>query len=407
MANRKKNRPVVEYPTRLRPVRVYKPTTSCPYFSATWYEPGIARQQRTTLGKDKPEALRWAADKAASLTQRQQSPRPDRPLALVGELVDEFVKPTNHARWGQRKATKMADLCRTHLDEQFRSVVCEQLMVDDLQRILDIAATKYADSTLASVRTVLSGIVRFGHSRHYLLNTQNPMLGLETPRGQMPARPTAVSFAGLPGAAAVDQLVESVSDLTYATMIRLAAANGMRFGELAGLPWFNVHLETRKVLVDRTLVEDTNGKQWIDAPKSRSARWAFFPEEMLDELTALVAIAKERAEHDGLNVVFPSPEEAWLRRSNFSRRYWKPAHVDAGWNKEWTFQTLRHVAARNLIDELKEFDAADILGHADTNFTRRVYADAFEGAADRAVKMSTVKHLLADDEDDDDLDEAA
>ena len=395
MATRKKNRPLAEYPTRLRPVRVYKPTKSCVYYSVTWYEPGIERQQRTTLGKDKSEAVRWAAEKAASLTLRQQSPKPDRPLALVSELVDEYAKPSNQARWGQRTATKVANLCETHLDPKFRAVVCEQLTVEDLQRILDLAAAKYSDSTLASLRSVLSGLVRFGHSRHYLLSNQDPMRGLQTPRGQMPARPEAINLTALPGAEAVDLLVESVSDSTYATMIRLAAANGMRFGELAGLPWFNVHLKTRKILIDRTLVEDTNGKQWIDAPKSRSTRWAFFPETMLVEMTSLVAIAKERAEHGGLDVVFPSPEETWLRRSNFGRRYWRPAHTDAGWRKEWTFHTLRHFAARNLIDELKEFDAADILGHADTNFTRRVYAGAFEGAADRAVRMSTAEHQPA------------
>ena len=389
VTTKKRNRAIVEYPTRLRPVRVYAPTKGCPYFSATWYEPGVPRQQRTTLGRVRSEAEVWAMTKAKSLTARQQSPHPDRPMALVGELVDAYANPSNHRRWSRRNATKVAHLCRVHLDEEFRNIVCEELLVDDLQRILNRTADAgRAASTVASVRTVLSGIVKFGHSRHFLLRSQNPMLGLETPQEQSVATFSGVDVKALPKASALSALASAMPDDNYRLMIELAAVSGMRFGELAALPWFNVRLNSRIIIIDRKLAEDTGGEQWIEAPKSRSARQAFYPESMSERMTACVEEAKQRAANGGLDVLFPSKRGEWLRRSNWQRRYWKRAHTAAGWKPEWTFHTLRHVAARDLIDALGDFDAAAILGHSDTNFTRRVYASAFEGAAERAARRT-------------------
>lgn len=321
MSTKKRNRAVVEFQTRARPVRVYAPTKSCPYYSATWYEPGVARQQRTTLGKVKDDAVAWGSTKARSLTARQQSPHPTRPLALVGELVEAYVNPANHLRWSRRTATKVAHLCRIQLDEEFRKVVCEELMVDDLQRILDRASDAgRAASTIALIRTVLSGLVKFGHARHFLLNSQNPMLGLETPQDRSDATVDGIDVMALPSAKVVRNLVAAMTDDNYRLMVELAAVTGMRFGELAALPRFNVRHDERIIIIiiiiDRKLAEDTDGVQWVEAPKSRSALQAFFPASMAERMSKCIEAALTRNVEGGLDILFPSQRGEYLRRSN-------------------------------------------------------------------------------------------
>ncbi len=384
---RKRQQPLATFQTREQPVRVYAPTPSCRYYSVTWYEPGHERQQRTTVGKEKATAVEWARRKSEQLSVLQRSPHPLRPYAAVQELVDAFVDTANHPGWSKRTASKWQHLAARWLDADLRSKRCIDLHVEDFQRILGAAADKgLAESTIAGIRAMLSGIVRFGRSRSYLIDGQNPMDGLETPVDHNQAKPDGVDLDSIPSADDVKRLVAAIDDPVFKLMVKLAAENGMRFGELAALTADRVNTRSRIITVDRKLAEDTDSTQWVEAPKSRSTRTTFYSASLAREMRSRVKAAEKDAKGGGLGLLFPSPKGKYLRRPNFVKRVWKPAHRAAQWDARWTFHFLRHHAARALIETVGEFDAAQNLGHRNTVTTRRIYAGVFKGAAARAAK---------------------
>lgn len=106
------------------------------------------------------------------------------------------------------------------------------------------------------------------------------------------------------------------------TLVLTAAWTGMRWGELAGLAWSNVHL-----LADRPYIYvhpskgrllELGGQFELGPPKSEAGgRSVLLPPFLVDEL----ALHQER--YKG-RWVFVSPDGAWLRRSNFGRRVLRP-----------------------------------------------------------------------------------
>lgn len=107
------------------------------------------------------------------------------------------------------------------------------------------------------------------------------------------------------------------------TLILTAAWTGMRWGELAGLQWSNVHLlaEQPYLYVHPMWgsLHELGGECWLDAPKSEAGgRCVTLPPFLVDEL------ALHQSRQQGYDAVFTAPDGGWLRRSNYGRRVMRP-----------------------------------------------------------------------------------
>jgi integrase len=393
------------------------------YFSVTWYEPGKERQQRTTVGKDETEAVAWARAKAEQLRRIQRTPKAERKFAAVAELVDAYLDPTNHRTWRQaRTSEKATDLATKFLTPGFLALTTHAVTDDDVQKLLDGArrsdptdARPLSRSYLADGRAFLTALIAFGVRQGYLEagqltgsyelpETLEDLVATEHGEDDEDADGFTVSRMLLPGWDRVRDVADLMPTAEYRLLVLFAAATGLRFGELAALRWTDIDLGRRVVRVRRKVSESNRGQLRVELPKGRKRREAVLPAWLAADVADRVAAAhaEEAAElaaaaeagvtlpDHSTGLLFPAPRGGFLRRSNFHRRVWRPAHQAAGWRPGTTFHTLRHIAAVTLIYDLRVdlVDVAEALGHADVSVTQRVYVQAREGSAARVAAAS-------------------
>jgi integrase len=159
----------------------------------------------------------------------------------------------------------------------------------------------------------------------------------------------------------------------------LAISTGARLGELSGLTWPNVSLDTGIV----TIAQQFTGGAF-SPPKTANARRRIpLPQEVLKELK----LWKLRCPYSKEGLVFPSPEGSPLDASNFHRRVWRPV-LKAAKLPHGRFHALRHSFASALItDNQSPKLVQTLLGHHSAAFTMDVYSDlwptALEGIGER------------------------
>jgi integrase len=173
------------------------------------------------------------------------------------------------------------------------------------------------------------------------------------------------------------------------------ATLGFREGELLGLRWSNLDLDTGEIRITEAAqrVKRPGAKgamTWVDVKTENSRRTVRLPEDWINVLRAHRArqdeerLAEDWREHD---LVFPSTAGTMLEAQNLLNRYFKPALKRAGLPAERIrFHDMRHAAASMFI--VLGYDArtvADILGHSSPDFTLRQYAHSFEEVRKRAV----------------------
>ena len=138
--------------------------------------------------------------------------------------------------------------------------------------------------------------------------------------------------------AEVEALADAVA-AQYRTMVLLAAWCSLRFGELAALTCLRINLLQGVVDVQETLTETADGRHRLGPPKTKAGRRTVtIPPHVILEVEAHLAKHVGPAPEA---LVFPAAEgRGYLRRSNFTRRVWKPATKEVGVSLH--FHDLRH-----------------------------------------------------------------
>jgi integrase len=178
----------------------------------------------------------------------------------------------------------------------------------------------------------------------------------------------------------------------FSTLVYAAAYTGLRWGELAGLRIGRLHMLRGELEVAEQLTE-VAGHLSFKAPKAKSGRIVGMPAFLVDMLARHL---EGRADPSPL--VFVGRDGAPLRRSNFAKRFWKPAVARAGLPPTLRFHDLRHTCVAFLIDlGMQQYDVMRHLGHASIKTTIDVYGHRFpnrDGAL-RAGLHETYKRSLA------------
>jgi integrase len=174
----------------------------------------------------------------------------------------------------------------------------------------------------------------------------------------------------------------------FSALIFTAAYTGMRWGELAGLPISKVHSTrfSNQIRVDRSLVEFSDGTIEIGPTKTGKSRAINIPPFLTRSLEAHLA-----ASFGWNGLVFTSAgqgnSDRYLRHSNFYRRHFKPALLEAGLDPGVRFHDLRHTAASWLIaDGANPKQIMAILGHSTIRVTFDRYGHLFEGHDEELIQ---------------------
>lgn len=126
----------------------------------------------------------------------------------------------------------------------------------------------------------------------------------------------------------INSLLEAADDHRLGAVFVLAVTCGMRQGEIFGLQWDDVDLETG-ILSVRHSLEEVKGKLQLKAPKTksglRSLKLSMIAVQALRDRWAK-AMGEDAAD---VSYVFCNTDGKPLRKSNFERRVWKPLRKPA------------------------------------------------------------------------------
>jgi len=157
----------------------------------------------------------------------------------------------------------------------------------------------------------------------------------------------------------------------YRPILFLAARTGMRLGELCGLQWGDFDKDEGAICVKR---------QWVKAgaytpPKTASAvrRIPLSPEMV----SFLIALRLRSRFSQNKHPIFASATKHPMSHHNVTRRGFEPAAQAAGTRVfRSTLRATRLLPADSCWSE--PVTAANVLGHADTTVTLKVYAGLFD-----------------------------
>jgi integrase len=197
-------------------------------------------------------------------------------------------------------------------------------------------------------------------------------------------------------------IVEADSDTML--LIQFAASTGMRIGEIFGLRWIDVDLDTSRLAVRQ---QYSHG-QFAELKTKKARRSIPLPQSLVNPLREW----KLRQPKGSLGLVFPSASGGPSDAHNFYSRVWKPLLKKAELPEDSRFHALRHSFATALIAGSENAKTVStLMGHATAAFTMDVYADYwpenFDGIASRvsdrlfadvdAVRAQVGSKLVADE----------
>jgi integrase len=169
----------------------------------------------------------------------------------------------------------------------------------------------------------------------------------------------------------------------------LAITAGLREGELLGLKWADVDLESGTLSVRRTLSEARSGR-FFEPPKNGKGRSIRLTARALDALTRHKATQNEERLRlgtlwDDNDLVFASRKGTPMNAKNLTARSFKPLLMSAGL-PDIRLHDLRHTCATLLLSKgVHPKLVQELLGHATISITLDTYSHVLPGMGDQTV----------------------
>ena len=358
----------------------------------TWYlrvelakdSKGKRRQRRETVSGTRSEAEKRLRDLIREVETGGHS---DGSRITFATLAEGWLASTEH-RVTARTYSFYAAHVRLYIVPAFGSLRAEALRPAHVEAALatwrrgkrnDGEKGALSARTIAHVfntlRTLLRWAVRMGSL------VRNVAEAVEPPRYER----KEMRALDTPG---IVTLLEAAVGTDFQVAIVVATGTGLRRGELLGLRWSDVDLESRRLIVRRS-VETVKGVTRTKSPKTaRSARTIALPPFVVDvlrnerERQSALATFQGRAAHD--RWVFVRRDGSPWEPGAFSlafARFVKSAQVP-----QVRFHDLRHsfgtLALASGVD-LQTVSRA--LGHESTAITSRIYVHAIEALQEDAA----------------------
>lgn len=241
-----------------------------------------------------------------------------------------------------------------------------------------------SDKVIAACFNVLSSMLT--DAAHWQVIESNPCMKVERPKVQR------IKMV-LPEEENIANILKALQEepLKYRLMITLAIATGLRRGELMGLQWQDINLDTGVMSVNRSVQEFK--KQFIIKPPKTlgSVRSLVITGSVLELLKEYKR--EQDTERDKIYELWEM-KEAWVF-TQWNGKAMNPGTSGHWWTKflkrhqlpHMPFHGLRHVSATILIAQgvpLKNVSAR--LGHTDIRTTANIYADALESVDRNAAE---------------------
>ena len=188
------------------------------------------------------------------------------------------------------------------------------------------------------------------------------------------------------------KLIKATEGERLHALIVMALTTGMRQGELFGLQWDDIDLETGQVAVRRSVTTDEDGNLTFGPPKTkRGNRLIQIPPIALEAVRAH-QVRMMREGLAGQALVFCDAKGGILRRQNVVRRFYNPALKRAEVPMV-RFHELRHTAATLLLrNRVAVHSVSGQIGHSKASTTLDIYSHFIP--ADSGEVANTFDRLL-------------
>ena len=254
-------------------------------------------------------------------------------------------------------------------------------------------------------------------SVHHLHRVISAALNQAVKWGLLPFAPTSratppprrLSPKEIPAPTIIQRLIATAEDRgqpVLAAVIAAAATTGLRRGELSGLRWCDVDLESRRLVVRRSIKNSIDGGWIVGTPKTHQSRRIAldaFTIALLAEHRLAAETWAERAgvalSADGYVFTLDPAGVRPFRPDSLSQAFARTCKV-AGVTGI-SLHTLRHFSASMLIASGRDVrTVAGRLGHSDASTTLRVYAHMIDGRdQDAADFLGSLLHPAWADRD--------
>lgn len=171
-------------------------------------------------------------------------------------------------------------------------------------------------------------------------------------------------------------------------VVTLALRTGMRQGELFGLQWGDIDGDLIHI---RRQMTEKGGEAPLKTEASR--RSVPISEDLVEMLSRELRFAFKAGRAKKGDLIFQGPRGGRLKRSNFLRRWWKPALEDLGIEYRGPHH-MRHTFATHALNSGVPITVVSkILGHSKVSTTLDVYSHVLSDDIDKA--RDAVRRLFA------------
>jgi integrase len=311
------------------------------------YDGNGKRRRRTVYGESKKEVQ----DKLRKLQNQAANGQVVAPGKLkVGEYLDRWLEDYVRVNRSPNTYRSYEGVVRCHVKEHVGGVRLADLTPAHVQGLYSAmerggASPRLRQLTHAVLRKALAQALKED------LVIRNACVAVDRPR--VP-KTEMVTFTP----EQTRQFLATAAPHRLSALFVLAAATGMREGELFALAWSDIDLEGGALSVQQTL-EEIDGKHRLKEPKSAKGRRRIdLPAFAVKALWEHKARMMQEGHLDG--PVFCDRRGGWLRKSNFTRQIFKP--MIARTNARLTEEAEKAGTAPDLLPDIRFHDMRH--GHA-------------------------------------------
>ena len=338
------------------------------------------RKRKTLYGKTRQEV---ATKLAKALSDRESGLNFDAEGLKLGEYlsrwledsVKDTVRNTTYARYEQ--------ISRTHIVPMLGSVKLKTLSPTHVRSLYKEKLSSLSPRTVQYIHVTLHKALK--QAVNDGLIPRNATEAVKPPQVRRkeirPLTPEQVKV-----------LLDAASGDRLEALYTLAVHTGLRQGELLGLKWEDVDLESGSLHVKRTLTTARGGPR-LAAPKTKgSRRRVSLTRGAVDALRAHLARQLDEIDRAGPlwqenGLVFASVTGTPLDRHDLTSRQFKPLLERAELPRKTCFHDLRHTCATLLLTKnINPKVVSEMLGHSNIAITLDTYSHVLPNMQDSAAR---------------------
>lgn len=314
-----------------------------------------------------------------------------KPVKLtVSQFLEDWLRDYVSIHTAPKTRERYEEIVRLHLIPALGSILLSALQPQQIQRYYSHALEHgrrdgkggLSPSTVYKHHRILFEALRYG-VKHGII-AHNPAECVDAP-------PPEHKEPTVPSAEEVQLIIDKASDTPYLTLFYTKAYTGLRRGELLGLRWCNVNLETATLSVIQTLQQLRDGQYIFKKPKSKRGRRQI---DLSPSLVVLLWDHRVRQEQQKkllgtplspTDLVFSHPDGRPLRPNSVSRAF--KNIVRSLSLQDMSLHSLRHSHASILLQQnVHPKIVQERLGHSSISTTLDIYSHVFPGLQQAAAQ---------------------